>query len=91
MPELAARQPLARRRYIDKPYNELGLKKAAIKVERVGGRAIYTADRFAIGVCIDLDGDAPLGDNFFDLFPGKPYEVELAGKSGEVLFAYPAE
>ncbi len=90
--ELAAEgEPLARRRHIDKPYGELGLKKATIKVERVGTKAIYTADKFTMGVCIDLDGDTPIGDNFFDLFPGKPYEVELAGKSGDVLYAYPAE
>jgi len=89
--ELKAKgEPLARRRYIDKPYNQLGLKKAEIKVKRVGNKAIYTADKFVMGVCIDLDGDAPIGDNFFDLFPGKPYEVELASKSGEVLYAYPA-
>lgn len=84
-------EPLARRRFIDKPYYELGLEKATIKVERVGDKAIYTADKFTIGVCIDLDGDTPIGDNFFDLFPGKPYEVELAGMSGEVLYAYPAK
>jgi Beta-galactosidase/beta-glucuronidase len=81
-------EPVARRHFIEKPYNELGLIRGEIKIERIGTKAVYTAEKFTLGVCIDLDGDTPIGDNFFDLFPGKPYEVELAGKSGDVLYAY---
>ena len=36
-----------------------------------------------------LDGeDGELSDNFFDLYPGRPYTVKLGSKSGEVLYAY---
>ena len=37
-----------------------------------GGKAIFTSDRFAWRVCLDLDGETPLPDNFFDVFPGIP-------------------
>lgn len=79
---------ICRRRFIDKPYNELGLKKCEITVKKHDGIAVYTADKFVLGVCIDLDGDKKLGDNFFDLYPGKPYEVEVGTYSGKVLYAY---
>lgn len=79
---------ICRRRYIDKPYNELGLTKCDIKIEKRDGKAIYTADKFVIGVCIDLDGDKSMGDNFFDLYPGKPYEVETGELGGDILYSY---
>ena len=63
-----------------------GLVKCDISIERRGTKAIYRADKLVLGVCIDLDGNAPIGDNFFDLFPNKPYEVELGGLTGEVLY-----
>ncbi len=84
-------EPLSRRRYVDKAYNELGLKKCEIKVEKRGNKAVYTADKLVLGVCIDLDGDKKLGDNFFDLYPGKPYEVEIGEHDGSVLYAYQGE
>ena len=78
---------LARRRWVDRPYNELGLCPADIRVTIENGVATYTSDTLVLGVCLDLDGDdAGLADNFFDLFPGVPYEVRLGGKSGAVLY-----
>ena len=83
-------EPLARRRFVDKPYNELGLTKTEIKVTKNGdGTATYVADKPVFGVCLDLDGDdGALSDNFFDLFPGRPYTVKLGGKSGDSLYSY---
>ena len=79
---------IARRRFVDKPYQTLGLPKPEIRVEIADGVATYTADSFVFGVCLDLDGDdAALSDNFFDLFPGIPHRVNLGSKSGEVLYA----
>ncbi len=78
---------IARRRWVDKPYNELGLPAADIRVNVKDGVATYECDTLALGVCLDLDGDdADLSDNFFDLFPGVPYKVTLGNKSGEVLY-----
>ena len=85
-----AGEPLARRRWVDKPYNELGLEKSDIKVTLNGdGTATYSSDKLVLGVCLDLDGDdGDLSDNFFDLFPSRPYTVALGSKSGEVLYSY---
>ena len=78
---------IARRRWVDKPYNELGLAPADIRVTINGNVATYECDTLALGVCLDLDGDdADLTDNFFDLFPGVPYKVTLGSKSGKVLY-----
>lgn len=81
---------IARRRFIDVRYFELGLEKAEIRTERNGNRVTYTSDRLALGVCIDLDGtDEFPADNFFDLYPGKPYTVYVGEKcTGDVKYAY---
>ena len=78
---------IARRRWVNKPYNELGLSPASIRVTIDGDKATYLSDTLVLGVCLDLDGDdGNLSDNFFDLFPGIPYTVTLGSKSGEVLY-----
>ena len=80
----------ARRKFVEKPYHQLGLTPCEIKVTSNGdGTATYLADRLVLGVCLDLDGeDKELSDNFFDLFPNRPYTVKLGRQSGEVLYAY---
>ena len=81
-------EPIARRRFVDKPYNTVGLKKCDIRVEKNGDTATYTADSFVFGVCLDLNGeDAGLSDNYFDLYPGRPYTVTLGKQSGDVLYS----
>lgn len=82
-------EPLARRRYVDRAYHTLGLCQSHIQCEISDGYAIYTSDAFVFGVCLDLDGnDDRLSDNFFDLFPKRPYKVKLGDKSGKILYAY---
>ena len=47
---------------------------------------INRSDGFVFGVCLDLDGDdSELSDNFFDLYPGREYKVNL-GKNPETFF-----
>ncbi len=78
---------IARRRFVEKPYHTLGLLKPEIKVDIADGLATYLCDSFALGVCLDLDGDdADLSDNFFDLYPGVPYRVRLGKQSGKVKY-----
>jgi hypothetical protein len=78
---------VARRRFVEKPYHTLGLPKPEITVEIADGVATYTCHTFALGVCLDLDGDdAGLSDNFFDLYPGVPYRVKLGKVRGEVKY-----
>ena len=83
-------EPVSRRRYIDKPYQTIGLKPAEIRIRHeADGSLTYTCDCLTLGVCLDLDGrDGGPSDNFFDLFPGKPYTVQPGYTDGSILFAY---
>lgn len=47
------------------------------------GVLTLTADVFAWGVCLDVDGERPLADNCFDLLPGISYEMPWAPALGE--------
>ncbi len=80
---------VSRRRFIEQPYQTLDLCDPEIRVKANGdGTVTYESDGLALGVCIDLDGtNGGPSDNFFDLFPGKPYTVRVGNKSGEVLHA----
>ena len=44
-----------------------------VRVE--SGRAVFESDTFVWGVCLDLDGECALDDNFFDIWPGQPYTI----------------
>ena len=57
--------------------------KAKVKVARRGGKAVFSSDTFAWRVCLDLDGDRPLSDNFFDILPGVPVELDWPARLGE--------
>lgn len=43
-----------------------------IRIDWNAGRVTLESDVFVWRVCLDLDGERPLEDNFFDLFPGVP-------------------
>jgi beta-mannosidase len=47
------------------------------------GRLTLSCDVFAWGVCLDVDGEAPVPDNCFDLLPGIPYALDWPGELGE--------
>jgi beta-mannosidase len=47
--------------------------KAAVSVKQGNGCAVFSSRTFAWRVCLDLDGEKPVPDNFFDLLPGVPY------------------
>lgn len=53
-------------------FKEMGWPKADVKVTQAGGRAVFECDTFAWRICLDLDGEKQLPDNFFDVFPGIP-------------------
>jgi beta-mannosidase len=48
---------------------------AAVNVRVDDGRAVFSSEGFAWGVCLDLDGETALADNFFDVYPGQPYSI----------------
>ena len=43
----------------------------------------FTSNTFAWRVCLDLDGELPLPDNFFDLLPGIAYTLPWRAEWGE--------
>lgn len=57
-------------------FASLQLAPSQIHVEVKDGLASFTSDCFAWAVCLDVDGEAKLADNCFDLLPGVPYSIE---------------
>lgn len=53
-------------------FHEMKWAKARVNVRLKDGQAIFTSNTFAWRVCLDLDGEQALPDNFFDIYPGIP-------------------
>ena len=68
-------RPVAQHRLLLERFSNLRLKDAQVKVEVVAGEASFTSDCFVWGICLDLDGEAPVADDAFDLLPGVEYVV----------------
>ncbi len=67
---------ICRNRLLDLRYFEYPLKPPHIRVTRDGNDTVLEADSFVMGVCLDLNGETPLADNLFDLFPHMPYRLK---------------
>jgi beta-mannosidase len=67
---------LARNRLVLPLFKELKWPRAEVRVRAGNGRAVFESPTFAWGVCLDLDGETPLADNFFDVYPGIPHAIE---------------
>ena len=66
----------ARGRLILPKFHELawpGVRELAVR--RDGAELVFSSPTFAMGVCLDLDGEAGLPDNFFDVWPGMDYRL----------------
>jgi hypothetical protein len=46
-------------------------------------KSTFTSKTFAWRACLDLDGERPLPDNFFDVFPGIPTVLEWPAALGQ--------
>jgi beta-mannosidase len=69
-------QMIARNRLMLPPVKELRWPKSAeVKVDVADGVATFRSATFAWNVCLDLDGEQPLADNFFDVYPEMPYRL----------------
>ncbi len=66
-------------------FKEMKWPQAQVRVRREGGQAIFESDVFAWRVCLDLDGEAALPDNFFDVLPGIPTVLDWPAELGEPL------
>jgi beta-mannosidase len=66
---------LSENRYLGPRLHELELSKTEINVVCENGTAVFTSEVYAMGVCIDVEGETALEDNFFDLLPGIPKKI----------------
>lgn len=66
---------LARNRLFLPLFRELKWASAEPRISVREGQAIFESSIFAWSVCLDLTGEIPLSDNFFDLYPGVPYAI----------------
>lgn len=66
---------LARSRLCLPLFKELKWAPADVRVRVEKGRAVFESAALAWGVCLDLDGEAHVADNFFDVWPGIPYSI----------------
>jgi beta-mannosidase len=64
-------------------FKEMAWPKALVRVRREGDRAIFESDVFAWRICLDMDGEQVLPDNFFDVLPGIPTVLDWPPQLGE--------
>ena len=63
-------------------FKEMKWSKARVNMKLVNEKAVFTSRTFAWRVCLDLDGEQALADNFFDVYPGIPTVLEWPKKFG---------
>jgi len=66
---------VAQNRILVEKFKDLEWGDPNISIERDGEEAVFAADCYVWGVCLDLDGEEQLPDNAFDLLPGIEYRV----------------
>ena len=72
---LEGEQPIAQNRLFVEKFKDLEWSAPEVSVRREGDLAVFSSPTFAWGVCLDLDGEATLPDNAFDLLPGIDYRL----------------
>ena len=76
--------PISQHKMLMDKFKDIKLEKPKISIEQKGDYAILSSPVFVWGVCLDIDGEASVKDNCFDLFPGIPYYVKLNTKEEKV-------
>lgn len=66
---------VAQHRLFRERFAHLNWAPPSVVVKRQGDRAVFWAEAFVWGGCLDLDGEADVADNAFDLLPGLDYAV----------------
>jgi len=66
---------VARNRLFVRKFLEMAWPATKVNVETRDGIASFSSDVFTWGVCLDLTGEIPVSDNFFDLYPGTKYTI----------------
>ena len=68
-------ETVAQHRLLLARFHELALAPPQVELRRRGDVLSFCSPHFVWGVCLDLDGEAPMPDDAFDLLPGIPYAV----------------
>ena len=68
---------ISRHRQMQVRFHQFGWEDGALEASREGNLLHLKSSVLRLGVSVDLDGEIPLSDNFFDLFPGESCMVEL--------------
>ncbi|HEX2950026.1 MAG TPA: glycoside hydrolase family 2 protein, partial [Armatimonadota bacterium] len=74
---------VAQHRLFLERFKDLNFAEPDVHIDLRDGLLTLTADTFVWGVCLDLNGDADLADNCFDLLPGIPYTLPWDTTLGE--------
>lgn len=78
---------VARNRLFLPLFKDLKWAAPHLKVRVAKGKATFASDSFAWGVCLDLNGENLMPDNFFDVYPGIPHVIPWQGPAKpEILF-----
>lgn len=80
---LADGQPVAQHRLFVERFKDLEFRQPRITTRLQEGRLTLVSDAFAWGVCLDVDGEAEIADNCFDLVPGIEYVLPWADEQVE--------
>lgn len=70
---------IARNRLLFPKLKELDLKSSEIEATLENGRLTFVSSTLVLGLCLDLDGETPLENNFFDLYPNQAYSIAWEG------------
>jgi hypothetical protein len=70
---------VTRSRLVLPRFRELCWAPSNLTVREEDGDAVFESETFVWGVCLDLDGDLALPDNFFDVWPDVPFRVPWSG------------
>jgi beta-mannosidase len=73
---------VAQHRLFLKRFKDLVFVEPKIEMTASGDSLTLRSGTFAWGVCLDVDGERPIGDNCFDLIPGIPYVLPWAESLG---------
>jgi len=87
---LDGKEPIAHHRLLLPLLKDCKLVKPKIKVTVKGGRATFVSSTFVPTVCLSLNGEKELADNFFDLLPDQPHTIAWSHKAApKIVATYP--
>jgi len=67
---------ISKNRLLNYRYFEYPLELPDIRIQKEPQGYSFISDVYVMGVCLDLNGETPYGDNMFDLYPHIPYYIE---------------